>query len=300
MATSLATPAPVEIPVATPEVTPQPAPAPLGTQQTQDRNAVYEKYYGSPQPEAPPEPEPTAQVEPPSPEAAPTEPAPEGLPPAPEDDRVSKLEQQITQLTSLLSQLASPVATGTSTTDPIAPEETQDWIDLLRQGKRDEAEQVLFKKFLDKATQESTTQALELFRVETEINEFVKDLRRENPDLVPFEKFIGYNAQVALEASIASGKIRNTKDYMSHYKDAVNTAVKEARTMFQQVRAAEQANAQVIKREVLSTMPAPVNTQDSNRGVPPKAAAPVMETAADYVKMRQHQAERRSGMFNNS
>lgn len=288
----------------TQEVTPQSQPVESqASPQAQDRAAIYERYYGGSQTPASQGPEPSAQDVPSSQEAAPQEPTQPEPPPEPvvEDDRVAKLEQQVSQLVGLLTQIASPQEQqeiAQQATPDASPAEVRDWLDLLREGKKDEAEQALFKKFLGQATQESTTQALELFRVETEINDFVKDLRRENPDLVPFEKFIGYNAQVALEGAISSGKIRNSQDYVQHYKNAVNTAVKEARTMFQQIRAAEKANAQVTKREVLSVSPVPATTQELNRGVPQKPEPPKVETAADYIKMRREQQERRAGLFN--
>jgi hypothetical protein len=181
---------------------------------------------------------------------------------------------------------------------PGATEPPPSWVELVRQGKIEDAEKALFSKFESKLKTETTSEALEMFRVETEVNGFLSDLRAKNPDLVSFEDLIGVKAQAHLEAEFAGGKIHNTAAYLDAYKRAVNSAVADARNLVQQIRAAGKNEALTVKQEVLSSSPIAPNGVDQNRGaLPNKGGQPPPQTAQDYIAQRQASAARRAGLL---
>jgi hypothetical protein len=296
------------IPTAAPETSPtpaQPTPAapvvpatpatPTPTPAETDRAALYRRYYDTQvatQPVAPAVPavDPAAPVEPAP--TAPVEPAPAAADPIAE--RLAAIDAMLAKLAQVPT-VAQPPAAEPPVAQPAPTPGNDDWLALLQQGKIAEAETVMANKFSAKAKEEAITQALDLFRVETQITDFLTNLRGENQDLLPLEGLIAVNAQRMLEAASTAGRIRSTADYVEQYKAAVNAATAEARKLYQQIRAAGKDEALTSKREVLASStipPSPV----ADRGTPATPAEPQPHTASDYLAERQARSARQRGM----
>lgn len=262
---------------ATPQETPPPAAA-EPTPQAAVRAAVYEKIYGGKPAEAPAlaQPESTPPVA-----AAPAQP-----------DYKAQFEQLQNELVAMRQAMtpAPPPA-------PPAP----DWFDLLKEGKRTEAEAAFANKLIADAgkgiVQQSVQEALEMVRVRGEVEHINNDLRVKNPDLVPLEKFIAMDAEVRFRQ--AQNTIKSPDDYVRVYHESVTSAADEARKLVQQLRAAGKDEAMTIRQEIISsTGVAPNLLKTANRdaiGQPinPGQTEPDMSPSS-YLEQRRQAA--RSGL----
>ena len=272
-----APPSPESAPQVSPQTPAPVAPAAPVSVQTSDRAAIYQQYYGS---QEPPAPAPAAPVAPEPPPVAAPAPPPTFSEPAPDiAAQVATLVEQ--KLAEALQKFAPTPA------PPVPPAEppNDDWVSLLAQGKREEAEKILGRKLTAESEQRATTQALEMFRVEQDISNYLTDLRGKNPDLAPLEELVSVRAQRTLEAVQAAGKIKSNADFVSQYKAAVNSAVDDARKLVQQIRAAGNTAAMTLKTEVLSAQTLPPNAIEQNRGpAPPVVAQP--QSLEEYMAAR--------------
>lgn len=300
---------------------PSPAPSvPAIPSAPSARDEIYERYnryYGSePQNNAAPvvsvaaSAEPAAQAglqEDPAQPTDPNVPSADALPPN-VAERFSTVEQQLAQIVGVLSQLTQATqseptppnepAANAAAAAPAAP--SADWLELLRQGKVEEAENALASKLANKFVPQAKSEALEMFReqqtVETELTKFITDLRGKNPDLVPLEELIASKAKIRLEAAQATGKLRTTDDYIKAYKDAVNFAADDARKIAQTIRAAGKEDANLRNREVLGASPVAPNAVNVNRATTAQQQAVREDTVEDYLARRRASAARTSGL----
>lgn len=295
---------PVPAPTAEPSQPAEVSQEKLGTPQDQNRREVYAKLYGGqqPAPSAPTEqtPEPVAQTE-----QTQQEPEPQDVTPPPDagETRLAKMEEAITQISTFLSQLTQPSAPQQPSQPPAAPAVKQPgaWLEALRQGDVAKFEELLAdtiaEKFVPRTKSEATTEALDMFRIETELTSYVDDLRRKNPDLMPLEDTIAAKAKVRLEAVQAAGKVRSADEYIKAYKNAVTESVGEARKIIQTIRAAGKEDATVRNREVLSSSPvAPNAVSQGEKGVVTKPQTNVPETTEDYIARRRASQTRSAGL----
>jgi hypothetical protein len=297
----------------TPEVGPQSNDA--AAQPQAAREQIYARYYGSVQPVTPPSAEPPAQGEPPTdpalqaatpppaatetaPAVEPTQPAEPAQPPAaPSADLAATIAQVVeSKLTEALARFSPAAPPPAAPPEPAAPVAPEDWLSLLQQGKRDEAMQALTAQVAGAAKQQSIQEALELFRVETDITSFVNDLRGKNPDLVPLEDLISVRAAQRLEATKAKGLIRSTADYVREYKAAVNAAAEDAKQLVQQIRAAGKQEAMTTKSQVVAASVVPPKAVEANRGAAAQPPAEPDISAQSYLARRMALSAQRRGL----
>ena len=180
------------------------------------------------------------------------------------------------------------------------------WISLLREGKTQEATAALAAEVAKQVEQKvkpdtieaAVARAREISRAENEIESFVKDLRTANPELVPIEQWVTYDAQARLEAVQASGKIKTTEDAIREYKKAVLDATESARKIAQTFRGSGKTEAMTRSRDVLtaSTLsPQQVDTSRTQQGSDPNKA-PEPETLDNYFEKRKAQESQRRGL----
>jgi hypothetical protein len=240
------------------------------TPQQETREALYQKLYG--QGNQPP----AAEITPPN-----------STLPAQEPDYKALYAQQAQQLQAILEKLNAPAPTAAVA--PPAP--TEDWFALLQAGKRTEAEQVL-KDYVaqgaqQKIIQETLVQAMELNRMEREIEDFNNSVRASNSDMLDVEDLISLKAEK--EFSLLQPTIKNNKDYIAAYKTAVNKSVDAMRNTMRRTRAAAKNEALTTKREVLaSTTMAPNDiTQRQETSAPHGETENQMQSPTDYLAARQ-------------
>lgn len=256
-----------------------------------NREALYAQYYGGEQ-QSPvvPAVEPPAQGEPPV-QPPPAVVAPPTPPPTP--DYASTIAALTAQVEAMQARLNPPPP------PPSAPTE-RDWVDLLQAGDKKGFEDALAAKIKSNVAPEvlnkSVTEALELFRVEQDINSFVNDLRVKSPEVLPMEEWIGLEVQAVTAAARSNGKIQSTSDYVKIYKDAVNASVGRAKNLIQQYRAAGKTDAMTTRTDVVSASTLTPNAIDVNRAAPETQATPPVETTQDYLARRQAQSLGRRGL----
>jgi hypothetical protein len=223
-------PDPVNTETTQQEVTPQGT----GTPQNQNREQLYQQYYKSDTP--PPQ------------ETVVTTQAPQ------EPDFKALYEAQQADLTQIKAALAGLTAAGTATAPP--PQKVQEgWFELLQQGRRTEAEQVL-KDYVaqgasEKIVQETVRQALELSRTEREIEDYNNFTRSQNPDMLDVEDLVSLKAEQKFRANQAN--IKTTKDYIETYKKSVADSIQEMRNVLRRTRAAGKDEGLTIRKEVLNS-----------------------------------------------
>jgi hypothetical protein len=254
------------------------------------REAIYAQYYNNGEPAPPAESTPTQPDG-----AALTAPAAPPPAPGPDADLANLVTSLKTELAQLREQMAKPPAQPEA---PPAPEpELPSWLALLKEGKVDEAEAALAERvartLVPQAIEQSVAQSRERARAEAEMESFVGTLRTENPDLIPMEKMIAYEAQEALTAAQAAGKIKSTGDLVAAYKTAVSESVDRARKLVQTIRGAGKQEALTTRKEVVAASTLPPQAV-SNPQTP--QAEPAAETAEDYFARRRAAQAARQGL----
>jgi hypothetical protein len=278
----MATPA---LPTPVPVETPAPTPAPPVT----ERERIYQQYYAAPV-EATPE-------TPVTPETPPTPTAPAAPDPA---AQVSALEAKIRELEARI-QTPTPVRPAEPPPTPVAvdPASRTRWVQLLAEGKFEEATELLEEQVARRAQSQTqpaaVAQAVESVRMEAEISRFVDQVKTQNPDVVEFEPYIASVVQAKLNQAVADKQITDAASYVDAFKKAVNAEVDNARKLFQKLRASGKEEAGVIRQEVLAATP--VTPSQTQRGEPvgqAKPAAPM--TTADYLADRRARELRMKGL----
>lgn len=233
--------APPQAPVATPgtELTVQQVQTPSGPPvDTSGRQAIIDRYqsmYGAP-PEATPQP--VAQPAAPQPVAQP--------------DLTAVVQSLVAELNDLKGRVNQPVAQP----QPVAvsPAEEQDWLKYLAEGKKDEGEKLLARKVEsimgDRVQQAAVEKTLALI----EAQNFANQIRTQNQDLMPMESYITAAAAQRIDAAQRAGKIRTPADYVTVYKDAINTEIAAARGLVHTFRGEGRQEGQTRVTGVLAPL----------------------------------------------
>jgi hypothetical protein len=244
------------------------------------REQIYQNFYQS-NPEAgvqqaDPVVEPVAQVE----------------PVVPQVQTPSELDNLKAELAALKAQITPPPAPA----PVVQAKEQEDWLKLLSEGKKEEAEQALFQT---KAGQELASriqqEAVDRMVAERQMYEFNSQVRQANPEVLQFEEYITYGAQARIASALQAGKIRNPGDYVTVYKEAVNAEIEKARNITQSIRGAGKTEAQVRQQQVISSQtlqPNPVNQvrEQQQQSQPPEP------TLQDYFAERQKRSMAAHGL----
>lgn len=263
-------PAAVQVAESTPAAVPA---AESLTPQASERAAVYERIYGAPVAEP-------AVAEPVAVTPAPTSDAP--------PDYKTMFEQLANEVAGLRQALTPPPA-------EVPAELPADWFALLQAGKRTEAENAMKSMVAKGASQEivqqAVSQALETIRVQETVNSINNDLRVQNPDLVPFERWIALDAELRFNA--IRGGIKSSDDYVKAYTKVVNEATGEVRKQLQLARAAGANEARTIQKEVIASSTLAPNSIISVRETPPVQDETPDVSAQSYLTQRM---QRNSGL----
>jgi hypothetical protein len=231
-------------PVASPDVAqiptpPQPPPVPS------DPIAVqrYQELYGTPPVSTPPiTPANTQPSEPPA--------------SAPGNFGSEEVIQLLNTMKAEIEQLraAQPPATPT----PVAtPTQRQHWMDLVRAGKLEEADELLQTQTAERASQLAITQVEQRMATQNFINKKVEEinsgLRNANPDLVDMEDVIASRVEAELLDLQRNNKLQTPEQYVEAYHKAVSKQVDNAKQFIQRIRGAGALQAQTVRTEVLSS-----------------------------------------------
>lgn len=264
---------------------------PTGTQQEQDRAAIYSKLYTTPEvaaaPAAEPEPQTVATPE------APTVPDYSTLI-ANQQTIIENLQAQITQL--------QPKPAPAPTPDPSASKAVmEEWMGFMANGDYVAAEEFLLDKLGPKLQQrmqpQIVQQSVEATNAERDITNFVSSFEDANADLMPFKDYVVLGAERRLNIAQNEGKIKSTADFVREYKLAVTEEANTLRKQFQLSRAAGKEEALTTRREVLSATTLEPNGITQQQGQP-KAGA-VASSPLDYIQQRRERMAGYQGMRSN-
>jgi hypothetical protein len=248
----------------------------------------YERLYGQQQQELAPTPTP---VEPPQEPSTPQEPS-LTTPPQEPTPQAAPAPPQLPQeyLDTIRSLQAELASIKQALPAPPSPPPPPDPLDHLRQGRYNEFVQAIADQVrtavAPTTTAEAVTQALQMFRVESEVTKFLSEIRSQNPEIASMEKLGWLDApiQQRVLAAKEAGAIKSPDDYVRVYKEAVNAEVDKARNFFQTLRAAGKQEALTTKQEVLRATP--VTPQAIQTPQPTQDDPNKQETVEEYFAKR--------------
>lgn len=205
-------------------------------------------------------------------------------------DVTSALQPLLDKIAALEERLSPPVqSTSTSDTDV-------DWLAMLAKGDKDKGEQALADKIDKLVGGRRVNEAMQLFRMNQEIDSYTNSIRAQNPELASMESYITNSVQAKLNAAQTSGKVKSPADYVTVYKDILTKEVSDARNLILTFRGEGAQNATTRTQQVTGQAPLRPNTigqqgqQNQSQGEAPA------ETASDYLTKRQDLMQRQKNM----
>lgn len=253
----------------------QPSAPPVASESREAIIKKYETMYG--QPPAP------AEVVQPAPSSIP--------PPVAQPDLSAVVASLVAEINTLKSNAAKPVVAP-----PVTAAEEQDWLKMLAEGKRGEGEALLAKKVQSLMGENLQQQAVEKTLALIEAQNFANDIRAKNPDLMIMEQYITAAAAQRIEGAQRAGKIRTPADYVTVYKDAINTEVANARNIILTARGEGRQEGSARTAAVLASPSIAPNTVNTERETAQRPTEQPAQTASDYLAERAARSARQRGM----
>jgi hypothetical protein len=184
-------------------------------------------------------------------------------------------------------------------TPPVVVGGDPSWVELIRQGNFQGAEQAIIERTRATLSQELKSQAyqdaLAATDIKLEIHNYTNKVRAENPDIIPLEPYLQAPINTRVEAAKASGRIRSNEDFVREYKLAVDEEVKKLRNITLQYRADGKNDAQTRQQVVIGSQPlTPQATSIRGDGAPQTELQ--SESPIDYFARRKADEARRHGM----
>lgn len=255
--------------------------APVATPPISERERIYAEHFNVAPPAAPPAvPEPVAV-----PVAAETV-VPAEPPPLTTDQILASL---VSEFSDLKKRFVQPPAAPAVPVPNASPQETADWLTLLSQGKRKEAEEAMGLMIAKQnSANEQALQGRVLAQVaaERDMQDFTQTIRSANADIVEMEGYIAPRVQNRLNEAMQAGRVQSPADYAQVYKELLTDEIKQARNFILRTRGAGAAQATTRQSEVVAApalTPQQVNTQREQ----PTQSEPEVETPQAYLQRRQ-------------
>lgn len=152
-----------------------------------------------------------------------------------------------------------------------------------------------FKRQLDEVRSAAYQDALNATHVNLEIDRHVQKLRLENPELIPFEKYLQAPVAQRVEEAKAAGKVKSPADFIREYTSAIDGEVENLRNLGLVLRGQGRQEANTRNQQVIASTvvpPNPVQSLTSPGQSQPAAEVPI----EDYFAQRRADEARRKGM----
>ncbi len=220
--------------------------------------------------------------------AQPVEPAASQPTPPSIDSQVVELVKALqNEVASLKTQITKPVEAPKPVVEP-TPTTPQTWVDHLRQGEFEKAEQDLVSRAkaatTEDAVQRAVAETLELIKIKTGVETYLGKLRADNPEIVPMERYLVAPVEQRIEAARKAGQIKSADDFLKIYQEAIDAEVSTIRNISQQYRAAGKNEAMTTQKTVLSASTLSPQAVSTTRDT--GSAEPQVETTSDYLAKR--------------
>ncbi len=243
----------------------------------------YEQMYGRPAPS----PSPTQSPEP-------TTPAPVAATQGSEE-----VIQILNSLKAELEELRSTRVSPPSPTQPSTPPAAEPrWVDLVREGKIDEADAFLRKQIIAEATplilEQVRSEATRNSGLEKQITAWNETLRSGSPEVVDFEDVIATRVEKELIDMMNRGLVKDDASYIDAYKKVTSKHVDNAKQQIQRIRAGGKIEAQTAHSQVL--VGGSPNPSDSARLNPTTPVKDQPKTYVDIIRERQVANLKRQGL----
>jgi hypothetical protein len=209
------------------------------------------------------------------------------------------IPQELTDTLQRLSQEVQELRQSRPASSPVPPVPAVGWVEKIRQGDFEGAEQVLTANVRQSIEKEVKSKAYEdalaATQVQLEIDRHIQKVRMENPEIARFERYLQAPVNSRVEAARAAGRIKSSEDFIREYKAAVDNEVTELRNLGLQYRADGKTEALTRTTQVMGAFtPAPQQVGEHAPGIAPPSQQG--ESTQDYFARRQATTARLKGL----
>lgn len=210
-----------------------------------------------------------------------------------------------------LKALRAELASLKETVKPPAPVQPTGptrpkWVEKLATGEYEGADAEIkssvkellsadIKKQLEEVRSAAYQDALNATHVNLEIDRHVQKLRLENPELIPFEKYLQAPVAQRVEEAKAAGKVKSPADFIREYTAAIDGEVENLRNLGLVLRGQGKQEANTRNQQVLASTVVPPNPVQSLAS-PGQSQTIAEEPIEDYFARRRSDEARRKGM----
>jgi hypothetical protein len=225
---------------------------------------------------------------------------------------VAQVPEELTQTLSDLRQEIAALRAQPQTSQTVnaaaSAAKKLAWVEKIREGKFDEAQDSMAEYVIaqitpkieaaqQKARQDAYHDAMNASQVNVEVDRYLTQVRQQNPDILPFERYLQGPVTEKIQAAQASGRIKNSNDFLREYRAAVDSEVASLRTLGLQFRAAGKDEANTRRSDVLSSTPITPQQVQSNQGTQGDSTqGQAGEDTDQYFARRRQDESRRRGL----
>lgn len=208
---------------------------------------------------------------------------------------LAHLQQMQTELTALRTQQVS--------SSPKASDAGPEWIEKIRSGDFAGAEAAMARRIeeslqpkLEAVKQQAYNDALNASQVNTEVDRFLTQVRQDNPDIIPFERYLQGPVSERIQIAQQAGRIKSSQDFLREYRAAVDGEVTSLRQRVQTVRASGKDDALTRVVSVQHSTPLTPQQVQSNQTQTTSQQNLQPESNDEYFAKRRADESRRRGL----
>lgn len=218
-------------------------------------------------------------------------------PPASDPAVLSAVQALQSEIQNLRSQIPQPPQVQQTGTD-------LEWVEKIRSGDFKGAEaslkqsvQASIQPQIEAARQQAYQDAISASQVNLEMDRYLSQIRQENPDVLPFERYLQGPVSERMQLAQSAGRVKSTSDFLREYKSAVADEVTKIRNISQQFRAAGKSEAISRTTDVLrSTALNPQQVQSNQQTQNGTEQNQQGESNEDYFARRRASESARRGL----
>jgi hypothetical protein len=220
-------------------------------------------------------------------------------------DTSTALASTVQSLQQEIAQLRSELPRGVQTPPQTASTQSKlEWVEKIRQGDFEGAQQSMktsiaaeLQPMIEEARQRAYNDAISASQVNLEMDRYLNKVRSENPDILPFEKYLHGPVNERMQLAQSAGRVRSTSDFLREYKLAVTDEVGNLRNLGLQFRAAGKDEALIRTNDVLrSSTLSPQQVQSTQSTQTSQTQNEQGESTDDYFTRRKADEARRRGL----
>lgn len=177
------------------------------------------------------------------------------------------LERNFQALASEISSLKAQLAAAGKKPETVSTEAKKEFLDLYARGDKAGAKAALMEDMLPQiqndVVKKVSADVLRATRAENDIRSYSESMRQKNPDLVPFERSIGLEAQDLVRQAMGNGLVNTVEEYVAASKKALDVTVDAYKKRVLQLKGEGVTQAQTRSTEIVSTSAIPPGSKQT-------------------------------------